>query len=58
VVALVVAATGPGAYSLDAVFGTALPTPVAVVLGVAAFVGWAIGMLISAPRPGQQQRSA
>ncbi len=58
VVALVVAATGPGAYSLDAVFGTALPTPVAVVLGIAAFVGWAIGMLISAPRPTQQQRSA
>jgi putative oxidoreductase len=57
VVALVVAATGPGAYSLDAVFGTALPTPVVVVLGVAAFVGWAIGMLISAPRPTQQQRS-
>ncbi len=58
VVALVVATTGPGAYSLDAVLGTALPTPVAVILGIAAFVGWVIGMVISAPRGAQQQRSA
>jgi putative oxidoreductase len=58
VVALTVAATGPGAYSLDAVLGTALPTAVAVALGVAALVGWAIGMVISAPRPTRQERSA
>ena len=58
VVALTVAAMGPGAYSLDAVLATALPTPVAVALGIAALVGWAIGMVISTPRPAQQQRSA
>ena len=58
VVALAVAVTGPGAYSLDAVFGTALPTTVGVALGLAALAGWAIGMVISAPRPTQQQRSA
>jgi putative oxidoreductase len=58
VVALTVAATGPGAYSLDALLRTVLPTPVAVVLGIVALVGWAIGMVISTPRPPQQQRSA
>ncbi len=58
VVALTVAAMGPGTYSLDAVLGTALPTAVAVALGIAALVGWAIGMVISTPRATQQQRSA
>ncbi|HVH30367.1 MAG TPA: DoxX family protein [bacterium] len=58
VVALTVAATGPGAYSLDAVLGTALPTAVAVTLGVGALVGWAIGMVISTPRSVQRERSA
>src|SRR2546425_498069 len=58
VVALTVAATGPGAYSLDAMLRTALPTAVAVALGIAALVGWAIGMVISTPRPAPQQRGA
>jgi putative oxidoreductase len=58
VIALTVAATGPGAYSLDAVLGTALPTAVAVALGLAALVAWAIGIVISTPRATKQQPGA
>jgi putative oxidoreductase len=58
VVVLAIATTGPGAYSLDAALGTALPWTVAVALGVAALVGWAIGIVISTPRSTRQERSA
>jgi putative oxidoreductase len=56
VVALTVAAIGPGVYSLDAVLGTALPTAVAVGVGIAALATWAYGMAISTSRPVQQQQ--
>lgn len=58
VVALTVGALGPGAYSLDAVLGTGLSPTVATVAGIAALVGWIIGLIMASSRPVQQQRSA
>ena len=40
--ALALALTGPGAYSLDAVFGTALPEPISILVGLALIVAGVI----------------
>jgi putative oxidoreductase len=49
VVAVAVGIAGPGAYSLDAVLGTALPHAAAGALVLAAAVGYLVGMLTAQP---------
>lgn len=43
--------TGPGAFSLDRLFGTALPGSVSVIGVIAVLVGWVAALVISATRP-------
>jgi len=58
VVAIAVSIAGPGAYSLDAVLGTGLPSTVAMVLAIVTVVGWLAGVTLSASRGAQQQRGS
>lgn len=47
---------GPGAYSLDAALGTALPGSLAVGALAVAFVGWIAGLIISR-RPAKKEET-
>jgi putative oxidoreductase len=51
VVALAVGIAGPGAFSLDALWGTALPPAVAQIVIVLAAIGYLVGMIHSAAKP-------
>jgi len=51
VVALAVGIAGPGAFSLDALWGTGLPPAVAQVVIVLAAIGYLVGMIHSAAKP-------
>lgn len=48
--AVVVGLTGPGAYSLDAAYGTALPQPVTTVIAVLAALGFLVSVIGAAGR--------
>ncbi len=50
-VAIAVGITGPGAYSLDADWGTSLPPGVTRIVVALAALGYLAGMVISASRP-------
>jgi putative oxidoreductase len=56
-VALAVGMTGPGAYSLDAVLGTALPSSAGVVGVIVVLVGWLVGLTMWASRPPQPHKA-
>jgi putative oxidoreductase len=62
-IALAVGLTGPGAYSLDAALGIALPEPLTLVAGlVLVLLGLAVALVTRSPRPsatpsGQADRS-
>ena len=50
-VVLAVGIAGPGAFSLDAWWGTALPPAVALIATVLAALGYVVGMITSAAKP-------
>ncbi len=47
-VAVAVGITGPGAYSLDAMFGTSLPSNISLIVTVLAAIGYLTGQIASA----------
>lgn len=51
VVVIAVGVAGPGAFSLDNVFGTVLPGPLAYVGVILVLVGWIVALINSAKRP-------
>jgi putative oxidoreductase len=51
VVVIAVGAAGPGAISLDGVFGTALPRSLAYVGMILVVAGWIVALINSAKRP-------
>ncbi len=52
-VAIAVGLTGPGAYSLDASLGTALPATLSLLLVLGALVVWLIGLITSTSQRAQ-----
>lgn len=50
-VAAAVGIAGPGVFSLDAWFGTALPTAAAVAATVLVVLGWIAALVVTAARP-------
>jgi putative oxidoreductase len=59
--AVAVGMSGPGAYSLDAAYGTALPQPVTMVIAVLAALGFLVGVVGAAGRrraAGTSQKAA
>ncbi len=62
VAATAVGLAGPGAFSLDAVWGTALPAGLIPVGIIAVTVGWVAGLVVSSrsakPAPKESQRTA
>ena len=59
--AVAVGISGPGAYSLDATYGTSLPQPVAAVLAALAALGFLVGVVGAASRrraAGASQKAA
>jgi putative oxidoreductase len=56
--AVAVGVSGPGAYSLDAAYGTALPAPVAWIIAALAALGFLTGAVSAAGRRRQTARNA
>jgi hypothetical protein len=56
VIALAVALIGPGAYALDARFGTALPAAGAVIVGALACLGVIVATAWPRPERGEAER--
>ncbi len=56
-VAVGVGIAGPGAYSLDAAWGTSLPPAASRLVVALALLGYLVGMITSAARPPEQQAS-
>jgi putative oxidoreductase len=54
--AVAVGITGPGAYSLDAAWGTAMPQPVTMVIAVLAALGFLVSVVGAAARRRDAQR--
>ena len=54
-VAIAVGISGPGAFSLDALLGTRLPSSLTTIVVVAAIIGYLWGMIHSARKPAEVQ---
>ena len=54
-VAIAVGISGPGAFSLDALLGTHLPSSLTTIVVVAAIIGYLWGMIHSARKPAEVQ---